>query len=341
MTWIEDSQALADAWVQAQKTMLQSWLEMSQAGSSTAASTNGALEQWRDLATKSVEQWTAGGAPFVQEIAKRTLAGQEAMARLAVLFAETWNDVAPRVEAGEDWSAALARHAEQARKQFLQSPTQFVEAGKDAAELWRLYLEQLNFFNKPWADLLAQSQRSTKGAPDASAASEMSSLFWNVYERTLGKLVDMPSLGLSRELQEKGMRAFDAWIALRRATFDYQSLMSEAWGHAFEHFVRALLNKGEKGESVGSLRELFALWIDEFDEAFMHFFRSDKYIEAQSKLVKASMTQRVREREIIEAFMKMRGLPTPSDFDDTNRRIYELGKMVKALQKKLEEREGS
>jgi class III poly(R)-hydroxyalkanoic acid synthase PhaE subunit len=357
LSWIEDSQAIADAWVQAQKTALESWASMmgvGSAGASPAAPSagNGAadpsnsgaksVEHWHELATKSIEQWTAGGVPFIQEIAKRALAGQETMTRLATLFAETWKDVAPRAEAGEDWSAALARHTERARKQFLQSPAQFVEAGKDAAELWRLYLEQLGHFSKPWTESFSQSQRSLKSlaAGDRSAASEMSGLFWNAYERTLGKLIDMPSLGLSREFHEKATRAFDSWIALRRSTLDYQSLMADAWGRAYERFVRTLIDRGEKHQSVSSLRELFALWIEEFDDEYMQFFRSDAYIAAQSMLVKASMTQRIREREILEAFMKMRGLPTPSDIDDANRRIYELGKEVKALKKRLDEREG-
>jgi len=344
VSWIEDSQALADAWVQAQKEILQSWVDMPTATRAASPSTNGAFEQWRDLAAKSVEQLTAGSAPFVQEVAKRALAGQEAMTRLAALFADTWKDVAPRVEAGEDWSAALARHAEQARKQFMQSPEQFAHAGTDAAELWRLYLEQFGHFSKPWMDSFTQSQRSLKDVAkgdSSAAASEMSGLFWSAYERTLGKLIDMPSLGLSRESHDKQVRAFDAWMALRRATLDYQSLMADAWVRAYERFVRTLVAKGEKHESVTSLRELFTLWIDEFDDEFMQFFRSEPYIAAQSRLVKASMTQRIREREVLEAYMKMRGLPTPTDIDEANRRIYELGKMVKALQKKLEEREGS
>ena len=66
-------------------------------------------------------------------------------------------------------------------------------------------------------------------------------------------------------------------------------------------------------------------------------FRSEEYIHLQGQLVNAATAYKLREREIVDAFLKASHLPSRSELDEGYRRIYELRKEVKELRKAVQE----
>ena len=107
--------------------------------------------------------------------------------------------------------------------------------------------------------------------------------------------------------------------------------MSGTWCRAFERFIAKVVSLTEAGEPIENLRQLLFLWLDIVDENFLGVSRSEEYIRMQAQLVNTAMAYRVHEREIVEAFLKISHLPSRTELDEANRRIYELRKEVKAL----------
>jgi poly[(R)-3-hydroxyalkanoate] polymerase subunit PhaE len=213
------------------------------------------------------------------------------------------------------------------------------KAFQDSSELWRLYCEQWKGFVQPWAEPLRRApwhfgQASTG---NGSALIEFANLYWDAYEGTFGRLLESPSLGHTREMNEDLLRGFDAWLDYRRASFEYQVTPGGAWIDAFEEIMRRLVAQAEKGETVPGVRKLLFLWVDVVDHTFMEVFRSEEYILIQGQLVNAATTYRLREREIADAFLKASHLPSRSELDEGYRRIYELRKEVKELRKAVQE----
>jgi len=170
---------------------------------------------------------------------------------------------------------------------------------------------------------------------DGSAVIKLTNLYWDAYERTFGRLLESPSLGHTRELTQDLLKGFDAWVDSRRAILEYQSGLAEGWTQAFEQFVRKLVSLAEKGEKIQSLVQLLNLWIDVIEGVFTTRFRSEDYLQKQSRLVNTVMAYRLIEREIVEAFLKTSHLPSRSELDEAYRRIYELRREVKELKKSL------
>jgi class III poly(R)-hydroxyalkanoic acid synthase PhaE subunit len=166
---------------------------------------------------------------------------------------------------------------------------------------------------------------------------ELTNLYWDAFERTFGRLLESPSMGYTRELHAKLLKGFDAWLDFRRASFEYQVMLADAWARAFEQLMQELVTLAEKGERIQSLRQLLGLWVDVADRVFMEEFRSEAYNRVQGQLVNTVMAYRLREQEIVETFMKISNLPTRSEMDEAHRTIYELRKEVKALRKALRE----
>jgi class III poly(R)-hydroxyalkanoic acid synthase PhaE subunit len=217
------------------------------------------------------------------------------------------------------------------------SSEEFSGAVGDINQLWQLYLEQWQKFGDPWTGAFQGAPeyllRATSG--DSGALKGLSDLYRNAYQDTLGRIVTSPNLGPTRELNEKLLYSFDAWFDWQMATLEYQSILSETWQQAMEHFMGQLVALAEKGESITSIRDLTTLWTRGAEEVFTNAFRTEKYVLAQGRMLNAAMQYRIQQRAILEVWLKAYDLPTRAELDEAHRRIYELRKEVKGLKREL------
>lgn len=333
----EQSESMVKALTEVQKQMWENWMDLMRAAPAPMPVSPAVATQWRDAATQALKGWTAESEQIAKDVGQRLINSQDCVLRFLELSINSWNAIAPKVEAGEDWHTVLAKYTEQVREQFLLSPQGAQKATKDTGELWSLYMDQWQKLVQPWASSLQQAPRHVSHAStgDGSALVELMNLYGDAYERTFGRLIESPSLGHTRELNEDLLKGFAAWIEYRQASFAYQVELGETWTRAFEEFMRNLIAQTEKGETVQSLRQLLSQWIDIIDQVFAKVFRSDEYIQLQGHLLNTAMTYRLREREIVEAFLKTSHIPYRSEMDEAHRRIYHLRKEVKELKKEL------
>lgn len=333
MSWSEQAETLMKALTEAQMEMWKSWCGLIQ--TAPAPPYPGFVDQWRALANQGLMGWTAESEQIVKDVAKRLLGAQDAMTRFLELSVGAWKVMAPKAESGEDWETILKKYTGQLREQLFQSPEAITRTVQDTGELWRLYLEEWQKLTQPWAESFRRAswQVGQAATGDGSALIELTNLYWDAYERTFGRLLESPSLGHTRELNEQLLKGFDAWLEFRRAGFEYQVKLAEAWAQGFEQFMQKLVSLAEAGEPVEGLRELLSLWIDTVDEAFLVVFGSDEYVRLQGQLVNTAMAYRIHERQIVEEILKISHVPSRSELDEAYRRIYELRKELRELKK--------
>ena len=339
MHWNEQTETMAKALTEAQKQMWNNWFDVMRAAPSPTPLYSGVSKQWHELAGEALKGWSAEAEQVAKDVSERLLTTQDWMMRFLELSVTAWQAITPKVESGEDWQTSIAKYSDQLREQFEQFPQGITKATQDSSELWRLYLEEWQKLIQPWAESLRRApwhfgQASTG---NGSALVELMNLYGNAYERTFGRLLESPSLGHTRELNQELLKGFDAWVDYRRASFEYQVALAETWTDAFQEFMQKLVSQVEKGEPVQSVRELLFLWIDVVDQVFAKVFRSDKYVRMQGHLLNTTMAYRLREREIVEAFLKTTHVPSKSELDEAYRRIYHLKKDVKELKKALQD----
>lgn len=188
-----------------------------------------------------------------------------------------------------------------------------------------------------WAELLRLSLEMSSRAlvGYASAVSEATNLYWDVYEKTFGSILQSPSLGYTREFNNKLFKSFDAWVNLSKASVDYQLVLVEVWLKAFEEVMRELASSKEKGETVQDWQQFLPVWSRVFDRVFAERFRSGDTVELQGNFLNSAMIYRLHQQQLMEVFLKMNDLPTRSEVDEIHRSIYELRKEIKSLKKSL------
>jgi poly[(R)-3-hydroxyalkanoate] polymerase subunit PhaE len=335
--WTEQTEAMVKSLADTQKQMWKNWSHL-MPGIPSPTSYNWAVtEHPPQAAIEGFKAWTAGSEHILKDVAERLRTTQDHMLRFLELSLRAWTAITPKTDSGEDRQTALQNYIGSLRQQLLQCPQEMQKALLDTNELWRLYREQWQGLIQPWAASLRQApwhfgQASTG---NGSALMAMPNLYWDAFEKTFGRLLESPSLGLTRELNQDMLKGFDAWLDYRRATFEYEATLGETWMHAFEEFMRQLVASAEKGETIPSVRKLLYLWVEVVDRVFTDIFRSDEYIRIQARLVNTATAYRRRERELVDAFLKTSHLASRSELDEAYKRIYELGKDVKELKKAL------
>jgi class III poly(R)-hydroxyalkanoic acid synthase PhaE subunit len=212
---------------------------------------------------------------------------------------------------------------------FMPTPNQF--------DLWQIYVKGLQKLAQLGAESLQQLLKSDSGVVGSYTGSliELNNLYWNLYEKTFGSVLQSPNLGYAREFNNKLLKGFDAWINFSKASFDYQVMLLDVWLKAFEELLRELASSDDKGKTVQDWQQLLQVWSRVFDREFAQSFRSEDAIEVQGNFLNSALTYKLYQQQLMEVFLKMYDLPTRSEMDEIHRSIYELRKEIKSLKKTL------
>ena len=190
-----------------------------------------------------------------------------------------------------------------------------------------------------WAEPLRLSleMASRVGLGYVSALSELTNLYWDIYEKSFGSVLQSPSLGYTREFNNKLLKSFETGINFSKASFDYQIVLLDVCLKAFEELTRELASSEAKGKTVQNWQQFLQVWSSVFDRVFAQTFRSQDALEVQGNFLNSAMTYRLYQQQLMEVFLKMYNLPTRSEVDEIHHSIYELRKEVKSLKKALAE----
>ncbi|MBN2044694.1 MAG: class III poly(R)-hydroxyalkanoic acid synthase subunit PhaE [Anaerolineales bacterium] len=332
---------MSEAWVEAQKTLWETWVEAvsSKPKSATTTTKTEMTDVWSQITQQNLDAWQGGAAPIAKAATEQFFAVQETAIRFLEFSTRLWEAIGPKMQAGEDWTSTLEKNIEQFRNQWIQFPEIVTGTAEDVDRLWNDFLQQWQRFGQPWILALQRapefSARIITG--DSTAYIGLADLYRQAYQGTFARLVASPGLGMTREFNEKFQSGFDAWVSWQLATLEYQGVVGELWEQAFKQFQEDLITLAEKDQKIETLRDFVLLWTRGAEQVFTEGFQTERYVLAQGQMLNAAMAYRVHERQIIEVFLNLYDLPTRSELDETHRRIYQLRKEVKALKKTISE----
>ncbi|HTN70575.1 MAG TPA: poly(R)-hydroxyalkanoic acid synthase subunit PhaE [Methylomirabilota bacterium] len=336
--WTEQMDSMAKAWTEAQKTIWGKWFEFMR-NSPAAPPQQKMAAEWSKLTQEGIEAWTANAGTTAKAAAQRLFASQETWMRSLEVALQAWSAIAPKIESGEDWQSALARYGEELRQRLTQSPEKLFKSAQDSGELWRLYMEEFQKLAQPWVTNWQQAgtHLGAAVAGDGSALMELSRLYWDSMERSVGRLFQSPGLGSTRELNDKFAKGFEAWQELREAGVAYQLMLADAGTRVLEESLKEMISMAGRGETIQDIRQ-WVLPLDKVaDPVLTAFFASDDFVRVQGRLLNASMAYWIRQREIIEQFLKIADIPTRTEVDELHQTLYAQRKEIKALKKTLAE----
>lgn len=316
--WSEMANNLANTWVETGTQMWKGWFAL------------------MDLAPTS--DTVTELKPEFKYAAERFANNQELFVRFIQLSFNAWKEIFPKVEAGEDWQQVLNKYTEQMRTQLKEFSEGTLKANQDVAQLWQIYIKEMQKFSQLGTDSLGASILPLGKAITGTSAPwlELNNIYWNLlYEETFGSLIRSPILGPNRELTGKVLRAFDAWTNLYRGSIDYQVVLADIQIRSFEELMQELISSAEKGQKVDDWRQFQQIWSSVADRVFEENFCNEDNLKIRGKFLNALNSYSIQQQELMELWLKMMNMPVRSEVDEVHKNIYELRKEIKTLKKKL------
>ncbi len=301
------------------------------------------MQQWQALARGSL----AGRAPEAgdtsRELIERMLSGEQAFLGFVEMTLKMMGAVAPKIEVGDDWMELLRQFLDQMKDDMARgqsawmNPESLAGATADMSELWRLYSVELQGLFAPWATAYGEAAQNLPGAAkgDPDALRKTYAGFLDAYETTFGRFLSAPSVGLTRESSEKLTKSFDAWVEMNRAALDFQTVIADEGANAVEALMRKLVDMGERGERIKTLRQFFDLWADTVDGVYYDLFGSESFAALQGRFVNASMEYRKRQNDLLDEAMASAGLPGRKEIDQVHRHLYDLRIELRFLKREV------
>jgi class III poly(R)-hydroxyalkanoic acid synthase PhaE subunit len=147
----------------------------------------------------------------------------------------------------------------------------------------------------------------------------------------------MPAFGFAREHQERLQALAQAQLRWQDALAAYNALMAKTSQDAYARFESKLAERKEPGRQLGSVRALFDLWVDAAEEAYAQVALSPEYRKAYGERVNAQMQLRAGTQAIAEQTANLLGMPSRTELDSAHRKIAELERQLRRMQRKAEE----
>lgn len=294
---------------------------------------------WAELLDTTNRTSIADLQPGFTAVNQQLADNQQLLTRLLKLSFSYWQDLLPKVTAGENWQQFLTSYSEQIQTQLHEFTSGSLQTNQDTAALWQLYLKQMQQFSQLWTTSMGMAIAPLSQTAVAGAATpwiELNNIYWNLlYDKGAGSLMQSPMLGPSREFNSKLLRSFDAWVMLYRASTDYQILLTNIQVRSFEAFMQELIQRAEKGEAVKDWRQFQQIWGEVADGVFEKSFCLEDNLKIRGKYLNSLNSYRIQQRSLMEVWLKAMDIPVRSEIDEVHQTIYELRKEVKTLKQTL------
>lgn len=143
----------------------------------------------------------------------------------------------------------------------------------------------------------------------------------------------LPAFGLGREHQERLQALMQAQLEAQQREAEHNLLMLKAMQDAHVRFQRKLEASGEPGKQLESARALFDLWIDAAEEAYAEVALSPEFRKSYGAMVNAQMKLRQAVQGQVEQAAAQLGMPTRTEVDAAHRKIAELERALRRMQR--------
>ncbi len=167
---------------------------------------------------------------------------------------------------------------------------------------------------------------------------EFFDMWLRTYNATMGRIVEMPAMGPTREKSEKMMKGFSTFVKLYTAGMDSSSNFQSVFMEAMRRVHEKTESDMEGEISPEEYKDFYNIWIETYSETFKEFLKSGHFASDMGKLNSHLMEFQKYNREMLEEnYLKPMNIPTKTEIDEINKELYSLRKTVKELTSQIKE----
>jgi polyhydroxyalkanoate synthase subunit PhaE len=149
-------------------------------------------------------------------------------------------------------------------------------------------------------------------------------------DELLGRMAEGPRFSDLWDVERKYARVYRAWLNLRQRGLEQTAVVLGAWQRAGRLFSEQV---GGAGDTVRSADAALHLWTETANRVLLEMQRSEAFLEAQARSIRASTELRMAQHELVEFYGERYGFPTRRELDDVHKTVTELRRELRALRR--------
>jgi poly[(R)-3-hydroxyalkanoate] polymerase subunit PhaE len=229
-------------------------------------------------------------------------------------------------------SALMSEWMAQQKAAFEAISAKFAKAEKreDAQDLWQSYMEFWNTLSKA----MPAQAGAQESVVETLVGPSLGLLGGGHFDDMVGRMTQGPDLATLWDWDRKGLRIYSAGLSLKQAAGAYQAIVDRAWQEAYKRFISEFSKPAEsEKEVVKTWRQGIELWFSVANTTLLESQRSEEFLEAQRKFLRAAMDYRLQLREVAEEFCEIYQIPGRTEVDELARTVHELRREIRALKR--------
>lgn len=220
------------------------------------------------------------------------------------------------------WASAAADAGEEHRNPLEQQFTELRETWQASVAKWSEFAQGASPGELPTADKLREMFTPASWTGPGSG----------VLDAALQRVLEGPRYATLWDHDRQLLELQRLTLERDNAVAAYQAVVQKAWGKAFERFTRTL-SEDPQAASKRSWRALTDQWLAVANDTLIECHRSDEFVEAQRRMLRAASDRHLQERKMAEAWCEAAHVPTRTEVDELQRLVTELRREVRTLRR--------
>ncbi|CAN2039426.1 polyhydroxyalkanoate synthase subunit PhaE [Candidatus Magnetomoraceae bacterium gMMP-15] len=200
-----------------------------------------------------------------------------------------------------------------------------------AQEIWDSSFE----LNKRWVDKAVKLGQHTKAYNFEDMDKEIFNTWREIYEKEIQKILNAPTLGLTRFHQERVNRLIDKHSLFQSALAEFIYMFYVPIEKSASVMQEKIDEMVEKDELCDDFKDYYNIWVKVLEGHYMTLLQSEDYATVMNKTIAALVEYRNAKDEMLYDVLKNLPIPTNKDMDELYKDIYILKKKVRELTKEL------
>ena len=187
-----------------------------------------------------------------------------------------------------------------------------------------------------WTEVAKEAAKGEM--PDPAVLREMfSPAAWSgpgsgLMDTALQRVLEGPRHATLWDLDRKLLELQKLRLQRDKEVAAYQAVMQRAWNMAFERFAKTFAAGPEPAVKL-TWRGLTDRWLAVANDTLIQVHRSDEFVDAQRRMLRAASDLHLQERRIAEAWSEAAHLPTRTEVDELQRTVTELRREMRLLRR--------
>ncbi|MBK7763582.1 MAG: hypothetical protein IPI46_09450 [Bacteroidetes bacterium] len=213
------------------------------------------------------------------------------------------------------------------------------------------YMNQMkNLYSEAYKNSSAQSKEmmnAFKGSMNNMMPEMMQNPYTNLlngYNTVYGQMMNAVTPFAKLMTPNNDTKTMQEWMSIFNNMNIYniknaelQQMVYETGMQAMEKLAESVMHKIENGEDVNSMMKMYQEYLNLSDKMYVNLFETDEYSKLMAEVSSMKMSIKKNVETQMEKMFVNIPLATRSEMDEVYQTIYDLKKLVRSLQTKLEE----